>query len=368
MIYFYFFDAVVLIGLFNAFVFGGVIFLKKPNSTSNHLLTVVLLVLGLLCAKILLHTLGLWQTPLFRYFPLGIDLWLPPLLWLYVIALTEPQKLQKSLIKTHLAVPVLFFGYSLVVYVGTVFVKNLDRKTIIAHQLFYNEIKISEDILSVLLGVFYGGLAYQQIHKYQYWVTTYLSNTAIPTYNWLRNLLLVTGFILILLGLMLASQQFYDVSVVPLQLFYFYLVFLIYVFGFFGFRHQEFKISIDLITKKTDAVSNIQQTDLLKELAEWMKTEKPYLEPNLNLNQCAERLNCTSQALSEAINLIKNQNFRDYINNLRVEEFKHRITQVNLQKETIMGIAYDCGFNSEASFYRIFKEKTGKSPKEFLSK
>ncbi len=360
------FDVVVSIGFFNSCIFAIVILAKINRTATNKLLASLLFVLGLLSAKILLHTLGLWQTPLFRYFPLGIDLWLPPLLWFYVLALTEPKKLTQSLFQKHLPIPLLFLFYALLVYGCTILIDNLDGKTYVANRLWYDEIKTIEDVLSVIWGVYYGILSYNQLKKYQKWVENYISNTSVPTYKWLRNLLIVSAVVLLLLGIMVVSQQFHILSFGPIQLFYFYLVFLIYVFGFFGFRHQDFKVSIDLISKKSEVSSNTNLMVLLENLQHWMHSEKPYLEPDLNLNQCAARLNCSTPSLSEAINLGKNTNFRDYVNQLRIEEFKSRIVRANLQKETIMGVAYDCGFNSEASFYRIFKEKTGITPKAFL--
>jgi AraC-like DNA-binding protein len=364
---FQFFDAIAFIGLINALVFAGIILYKKPSTASNQLLSGILLVLGLLCAKILIHTLGLWQTTYFRYFPLGIDLWLPPLLFLYVLALTEPQKLHKSLILKHLSLPIVFLVYTFVVYFSTVFIENLAQKTSISNAFFYGEIKLIEDVLSVILGIYYGFLAYRQLQKYQRWVETYISNTAVPTYQWLLSLLFFTAFVLFLLGLMLSSQHYQIVSPVPILLFYFYLVFLIYVFGFFGFKHQDFKTSLELISKKSEAVSNIQSKELLEKFERLVQTAKPYLEPDLNLNQCAEQLKCSSQNLSEAINLSNFKNFRDCINHFRVIEFKERIQQANLKKETILGIAFESGFNSEPSFYRIFKEKTGLTPREFVN-
>ncbi len=360
------FDVVVCIGFVNSCIFAIVLLSKINRTATNKLLAFVLLVFGLLSAKILLHTLGLWQTQMFKYFPLGIDLWLPPLLWLYVLALTEPKKLRQSLFQKHLLIPSLFLVYALLVYICTVFVENLDEKTHLANRLLYDEIKTIEDVLSVVWGIYYGVLSYKQLKKYQKWVETYISNTSVPTYRWLRNLLIVSAVVLVFLGGMIISQQFHVISFVPIQLFYFYLVFLIYVFVFFGFRHQDFKISIDLISKKSEVSANINLMFLLENLQHWMQSDKPYLEPDLNLNQCATKLNCSAQTISEAINLGKNMNFRDYINQLRIEEFKSRIVRANLQKETIMGVAYQCGFNSEASFYRIFKEKTGITPKVFL--
>lgn len=362
------FDLLVLLGAANSMVFMGVILAQRPQTPSSGLLAAILTILGVLCAKILLHTLGLWQHPTFRYFPLGVDVSLPPLLWLYVISLTEPQRLRLAFYAKHLTLPLVFLGYALVVYAKTISTESLEAKAVIADQLWYGPIKAIEDILSIVLGIIYGFWSFKQLHKYQVWVDTYLSNPAVPTYNWLRNLFVITAVMLVLLGLMLASQQFGNTSFVPIQVFYFYIVFLIYVFGFFGFRHSDFRTSLELLTKKTVAFSNLQQSNLLERLEQWMDSDKPYLQPDLNLSQCADKLRCAPQALSEAINLGKNKNFREYINLLRIEEFKKRMATANLQKETIIGIAYDCGFNSEASFYRIFKEKTGKAPKDFLSK
>jgi AraC-like DNA-binding protein/membrane-bound metal-dependent hydrolase YbcI (DUF457 family) len=365
---FQFFDAIILLGSINAFVFSGIIFLKKPSTIANQVSSGLLFVLGLLCVKILLHTLNLWQTPWFRYFPLGIDLFFQPILYLYVLALTEPQRVNQKLLQKHSILPIIYLIYAIIVYFTTVFVENNTQKIEIAGSFFYDEIKFVEDILSVVFGVYYGILSYRQLGKYQHWVETYISNTAVPTYQWLRNLLYLSALMLFLLGLMLVAQSFQRMSFVPIQLFYFYLVGLIYVFGFFGFRHQAFKISLDLISKKSEAASNVQLKELFEKFEQWLLSTKPYLEPDLNLNQCAEKLNCSPQNLSETIHSSSFKNFRDCVNHYRVEEFKQRIQKANLQKETIIGIAYDCGFNSEPSFYRIFKEKTGKAPKDFLSK
>ena len=38
----------------------------------------------------------------------------------------------------------------------------------------------------------------------------------------------------------------------------------------------------------------------------------------------------------------------------------------DLEKKTLAGIAQEAGFNSESSFYRIFKKFTGTTPKKYL--
>jgi AraC-like DNA-binding protein len=61
-------------------------------------------------------------------------------------------------------------------------------------------------------------------------------------------------------------------------------------------------------------------------------------------------------------------NFNDYINHHRVESVKKAFTNGEHKTTTLLGIAYDCGFNSKATFNRAFKKNTGLSPKEYIAK
>jgi AraC-like DNA-binding protein len=54
------------------------------------------------------------------------------------------------------------------------------------------------------------------------------------------------------------------------------------------------------------------------------------------------------------------------VNSYRVEEVKKRLGNLKYEHLSLTGIAFDCGFNSEASFYRIFRQQTGYSPKSYL--
>jgi AraC-like DNA-binding protein len=63
---------------------------------------------------------------------------------------------------------------------------------------------------------------------------------------------------------------------------------------------------------------------------------------------------------------LEEKTFYDYINGKRIEEFKKMILRPENQKYTIVGLAYDCGFNSKTAFYRNFKNVTGLSPTQYL--
>ena len=61
-------------------------------------------------------------------------------------------------------------------------------------------------------------------------------------------------------------------------------------------------------------------------------------------------------------------NFNDFVNKYRVEEVKKAFDNGDHKKSTLLGIAFDCGFNSKATFNRAFKKNTGLSPKDYLEK
>ena len=97
-----------------------------------------------------------------------------------------------------------------------------------------------------------------------------------------------------------------------------------------------------------------------------LKQEKVYEDAELTLTQMAKRLKTNPSVLSKAINQGFGLNFNDLVNQYRVEAVKERLIAGDQQTQTLLGIAYDCGFNSKATFNRAFKKVTGLSPKEFL--
>lgn len=108
-------------------------------------------------------------------------------------------------------------------------------------------------------------------------------------------------------------------------------------------------------------------------LAEWkpkilslLVHEKIYEDPELSLSQMAKQLKTNPSIISKTINQGFQLNFNDFINNYRIEAVKEKLKIGEQKTQTLLGIAYDCGFNSKATFNRAFKKVTGTSPKEWL--
>ena len=97
-----------------------------------------------------------------------------------------------------------------------------------------------------------------------------------------------------------------------------------------------------------------------------MKEEKPYLDPLLSINKLAEVTKMPQYKISKLLNNSLNQNFYDFVNGYRIEEIKSRLAKGEAESYSILGIAMDSGFNSKASFNRVFKKTTGVTPSAYL--
>jgi len=119
---------------------------------------------------------------------------------------------------------------------------------------------------------------------------------------------------------------------------------------------------------KQSALKKEDVSDIKDSLLEIMEIEKPFLTETLKLSDLAAMLNVSSHQISQVINQEFNQSFFHFINKYRVEEAKRRLTDPKFADYTILAIALETGFNSNASFYRIFKSEIGMTPSQFMKK
>ena len=96
-----------------------------------------------------------------------------------------------------------------------------------------------------------------------------------------------------------------------------------------------------------------------------MKVNRFYLDAELNLNSLAKELGLSIHELSRTINTGLRKNFNDFVNEFRIQDITRKMMDPAYDRITLLGIAYDCGFNSKTTFNRAFKQILGKSPAEY---
>ncbi len=109
-----------------------------------------------------------------------------------------------------------------------------------------------------------------------------------------------------------------------------------------------------------------QRQDYLKQIQTFMNKEKPFLDPELSLQDLAEKVNIPAHHVSQVLNDCLNQNFFDFVNAYRIEACKKRFSKRDNGKETVLEVMYDAGFNSKSTFNAVFKKQVGMTPTQFI--
>lgn len=94
--------------------------------------------------------------------------------------------------------------------------------------------------------------------------------------------------------------------------------------------------------------------------------ERLFLDPNLSLKSLAEMIELHPNKLSWLINERIGKNFNEYINDFRLAAFKEKALDPANSHVTLLGLAYDSGFNTKSVFNAYFKKKEGTTPREWL--
>lgn len=124
-------------------------------------------------------------------------------------------------------------------------------------------------------------------------------------------------------------------------------------------------ISVEpFLKKQTDE----QLSGWKEKILQQMQVQKAYEDPELSLTTLARELKTNPAVISRTINQGFEQNFNDFVNQFRIDAVKKMLDKGEHKKQTLLGIAFDCGFNSKATFNRAFKKATGLSPMEWLEK
>jgi YesN/AraC family two-component response regulator len=117
--------------------------------------------------------------------------------------------------------------------------------------------------------------------------------------------------------------------------------------------------------KKAIALKSYSELDQIQSIQNYMLHEKPFLQSDFQIIYMANYFKIPAHQCSSMVNNLIGKNFRDWVNSHRIEYFI-KIYPEKFQKLTIDGIAFESGFSSMTTFYRVFKKHTGKIPLDYF--
>ncbi|NHF60711.1 helix-turn-helix domain-containing protein [Flavobacteriaceae bacterium TP-CH-4] len=138
-----------------------------------------------------------------------------------------------------------------------------------------------------------------------------------------------------------------------------------YWLGIEGFNRRN-----EIIVKVRQPLSGkekVQMEEIAQSLEKAMRRDQLFRDPDLSLTKLSKQLEVKSYLITKCLNLHFGKKFNDYVNDFRIEALKELLKDPTNDDYTLLGLAFDVGFNSKASFNRAVKKSTGQSPTQLKS-
>ncbi|MBD1393950.1 helix-turn-helix domain-containing protein [Mucilaginibacter glaciei] len=351
----------IIIGLFSA----ALLLSSAKNKTANRLLALLMLAITGWIVDAFFRASGIYGQRSDLYFlPIYYSFAFGPLLYFYVQAITNASFSFKYRYLLHF-IPVFLQA----VFYWSVIFTSYQTKYYIwfnIHQPYTYRIEYDGTWLSMII---YLILSIGYLKNYRQWLKQNYSNITRKMLNWL-NASLVILFMVCIAWLFEAYLR--DFS----GIYYKYdfsgnlLCIVVICIGILGYLQSNLDLSFvpQVSPSEEKASSFVADATVIQLIEDALAKNKLYLNPELTLTDVAKHLALPAKTISANVNAGFGKPFNTYINTYRVNEVKRRLAANDAAKLTLLGIAYESGFNSKTSFNRIFKEFTGQSPSDYLKK
>jgi AraC-like DNA-binding protein len=381
----------IYLGAFQGFLLAGFLFFNHANRIANRLLALLALCWGIILLTFALQEEGLYTAAphLLLVTPQLLFL-LFPLLFLYIKYLLTRHKKFKNSDLWHFTP----FFLSIVANAGYFLQDGQTKLAQILNPPPYlsTRMTIMEEIIG-LQGIVYSVLAILLVRNYKRSIQHHQS-APVRQIIQILSITIALNLISWLIGIVGTHLEYFqeEWGYNYFNVAYLILVVTIYTISYAAIRTPElFKLELNLLDKNdrnwlSGKHSSIRQIEspihgkgtvqedevdatfkaLNERLIQVMECEKPFLNPVLNLSDLAARLDVSRNQLSLAINQVHSKNFYEFINTYRVEEVVKQMRDPGNHNLTIVALANNSGFNSKASFYRVFKQFTGMTPTAYM--
>jgi putative ABC transport system permease protein len=340
-------------------------FAKNLNRIANRYLALALVIMILWMVRILVidvrlnsHLPGWDRLPIQFLFALG------PLIYFYVLKITHPGHTFSYKDLLHFSPLLLELGIQVLEI----------RESIITGAATYNTpaFQLLNPVLQLLIFISIIAYVYRSdklIQNFYRRLPPMLMDRSLLEFQWLRRLLAATALLWLLWISFAAVDYFGYRNQLGIHVYYpFYIFFAVIII--WTSAAAFLKPQAGLMVQQPAAAKPPLPSGL-REKGAWLKkvmeANRYYQDPELSLSSLAEKLDLTTHDLSRLLNTVLKKSFNDFINEYRVREVAGKIQDTANDHITLLGIAYESGFNSKTTFNRTFRQLTGKSPVEYKS-
>ena len=375
------FDLILLFGATQGVILASLLWLTRTGPPlPNRLLATVICLLAMASLNLVALENGLYQTHptiglLVDLMPTVIIMPVGPLVWFYVRSMLEPDFRVGYRERRHFlpvlldCVPALICWTFFIGLITHVF----DRSQMKGWGDIIDQYDMYVDIprwLSMSLYVF---LAKRFLSRHQPVKKGLALTHQQEKLPWLRQFLrFLLAFqalwLLFLVPYVLPALRPPWFNVVGWYGLYVPITVLIYWFGLMGFLQARLaKIAQPSTSTAPTRLSADEVDKAIARLKKAMEVDRLYTNPELTLELLMNHTHLDQKTVSHVLNQHLAKSFNAFVNEYRVEAVKQRLVDPASRHLTITGVGLDCGFNSQATFQRAFKQFTGLSPSGYLA-
>lgn len=368
-----FFNIIILLGALQGVIISCLLYAAKNNKQSNRLLATLVLLMSLASFNLYGSYRNWFDIPALQFtsnfIPLVVVMPMGPLLYFYVRGLLDADFTFSKQHRKHFytvfidLVPQLT---ALIYIVGLV--AGIFKKNALPWGNFIDTYNVYADIPRWMSITVYVWLSAKYIKAYKEKNTAQNENKNL---KWLRQFIqLFTAFQVVwfvfLIPYIIPVSSNWLMDKFEWYPIYLPLAVLIYWFGIKGYIiAQTANNTVRKNSNNNTVLTPGIISSTIQQLKTCMENDRLFLNPELNLTMLAEHSGIPQKMISAVLNQNMNKGFSEFVNEYRIEAFKEKIREPETDNLTIAGIALECGFSSQATFQRIFKQATGTSPSAF---
>jgi len=369
------YDFFFILGILLSSIYIIILYKSNNKNLSHKILALffVVLILVILESYSLIHQIN--TLSIITFIPASSSkLFLGSLLYLYIKSLFYDDDI---IIGKYWKVFIPFFLF-LIFYSLPTFIALISKQNFLGYLDLKNDKNQIIILISDIAFFVYLTLCYNSFLKLKKTMKCAYSSITHNNFIWIRYILIAAIVIISIDFILILSQVLFNVyaAVKTQNIIMLLLVISIIYTAYFGLKQSKVLVPYFLLENDNIARNNnkIQSLDnksknefitLEHRLKRIFVEKKPYLDTELTLGKLAELTEISDKKLSVLLNQHMKISFYDFVNNYRINAFKDVIKSDVYNKYTIETIAFQCGFKSKASFYRIFKVKMNMSPSEF---
>jgi AraC-like DNA-binding protein len=409
-------SVILTIAAFQAVIVSVLLLVRsfKKDSQSDRLLAFFLLAMTAVLSEHIAGWLNLYVGQGLTYFPFGATFVFAPLAYLYIKSITNSQYKWSEKEGLHFIPAIIYFLVHFFVWFHP-----LQQKQHLIDVLFRYKWNDGEGYGSAIIFTIYLYKIIKHYNAYLKWLPDEFSNTEKLKLNWVRNFIFLLGvYYFVFLGFGIASLVNWYGYKTQFWL-YLMLAITIYYISASGYAYvNKLKVAFDSkkanpeqeVVAKNISPINVYEKSLLNSASDTkvneqsannvvaevdnsvsnsanqtasvkydaasikqlliahLQNKKPFLDSDLTLSQLSNKLEKPAYIITQVIKNNLGTNFNDLINGYRVNSVIEKIKQGEHKTQTLLGIAYDCGFNSKATFNRAFKKAKNMAPSDFVEK